>query len=95
MTVPQVVHLIPGMQSTMHWAVPKQERMLPEGEESKGLNTERRSNSKSETGMKKTDQDDQDSPMNLPTKDSTRPTLIMVNKWSEEDVRRKFRNYEI
>ena len=95
------MHLIQGMQSTMHWAVPKQERMLPEGEESKGLNTERRSNSKSETGLKKTDQDDQDDqdyqdlPMKLQNKDSTRPTLIMVNKWSEEDVRRKFRNYEI
>jgi hypothetical protein len=31
----------------------------------------------------------------LVRQDSSHPTLVMVNKWDEEDIRKKFRNYEI
>jgi hypothetical protein len=31
----------------------------------------------------------------LQRRDSNHPTLVMVNKWNEEDIRKKFRNYEI
>ena len=76
-----------GMSATLHWAVPKQERMLPDGEENlaEGGGAEERGGAADEAERRK----------RLRRQDSKHPTLVMVNKWSEEDVRRKFRNYEI
>ena len=63
--------------------------MLPEGEESTAM----KEKEKEEDRIKMEENSDSQEKFGKP--DSTHPTLIMVNKWSEEDVRRKFRNYEI
>jgi len=76
-----------GVQSTMHWAVPKNERMLPEGEESNLQEPADKDNPTSRISSKPE--------MPLKRQDSQHPTMVMVNKWGEEDIRKKFRNYEI
>ena len=75
-----------SIQSGMHWATPKQERMLPEGEERK-----------IENPVEETANDYQDNKMHpkLVRQDSSHPTIVMVNKCNQEDLRAKFRNYEI
>ena len=92
-----------GMSATLHWAVPRQERMLPEGKET-AVNEHASSpvdsrSSRSPDNSASTTQATASSAAEkgklLTRQDSNHPTLVMVNKWSEEDVRKKFRNYEI
>ena len=85
-----------SVQTSMHWATPKHERMLPDGEE-------REVESEKEK-LRQEDQDDFKENINrkdvkvtpkLVRQDSSHPTIVMINKCNHEDLRKKFRNYEI
>ena len=77
------------VQTSMHWATPSNERMLPEGmEDRRGREGEADKENKDKAGG--TGGSGQ-----LRRQDSCHPTIVMVNKCNQEDLRRKFRNYEI
>ena len=76
------------VQASMHWASPKNERMLPEGRE----------DGKEEEKEEETDKENRERAGRsgqLKRQDSCHPTIVMVNKCNQEDLRKKFRNYEI
>lgn len=82
-----------GMSATLHWAVPRHERMLPDGEEQ---GDEEKENTVSSSAAEAEEEKGREERLRrLRRQDSKHPTLVMVNKWGEADVRRKFRNYEI
>ena len=86
------------VQTSMHWASPRTERCIPEGQENK--HSDPRADKENTAGGQ--DQD-QDQPLGaeaerggrLRRQDSCHPTIVMVNKCNQEELRRKFRNYEI
>ena len=75
-----------SVQTSLHWASPKNERMLPEGEE-----TQR----DQEKGVKEEGSEEDSATRRAPLlrQDSCHHTIVMINK--QEDLRKKFRNYEI
>ena len=77
------------VQTSMHWATPNNERMLPEGmEDRRGREGEAdKENKDKASGTGGSGQ--------LRRQDSCHPTIVMVNKCNQEELRRKFRNYEI
>ena len=88
MSYKQWENLKDSVQTSLHWATPKNERMLPEGEETCQnetvlINTEDAVNTKSERKAP------------LLRQDSCHPTIVMINKQQQQDLRKKFRNYEI
>ena len=84
------------VQTSMHWASPRVERMIPEGRED-----ERDGDIKEDKKDVETDKENKDTGAGpgrtgqLKRQDSCHPTIVMVNKCNQEDLRRKFRNYEI
>ena len=88
MSYKQWENLKDSVQTSLHWATPKNERMLPEGEETCQnetvlINNEDADNTKSERKAP------------LLRQDSCHPTIVMINKQQQQDLRKKFRNYEI
>ena len=77
-----------SVQTGMHWATPRQERMLPEGEERGVEKTE-------EEKMEDFKETEGKTHPRLVRQDSSHPTIVVVNKYHHEDLRAKFRNYEI
>ena len=82
------------MQTSLHWATPKHERMLPEGEDSQeaSAGTDRaRGGAEQEEPRPRPPPQERRGP--LLRQDSCHHTIVMINK--QEDLRKKFRNYEI
>ena len=76
-----------SVQTSLHWATPRNERMLPEGEE-----TQKSSDKKVDSdGDNKDEKIESRAPLHR--QDSCHPTIVMINK--QQDLRKKFRNYEI
>ena len=76
-----------SVQTSLHWASPRNERMLPEGEETQ------KSPDKTVENDRENDDDKNEKKAPLLRQDSCHPTIVMINK--QEDLRKKFRNYEI
>ena len=76
-----------SVQTSLHWATPKNERMLPEGQETNRQHATETDDNK----LKQTPEVDKKS--RLQRQDSCHPTIVMINR--QEDLRKKFRNYEI
>ena len=76
------------MQTSLHWATPKHERMLPEGEDSQEAST---GGAEQEEPRPRPPPEERRGP--LLRQDSCHHTIVMINK--QEDLRKKFRNYEI
>ena len=77
-----------SIQGGMHWATPKLgDRMLPEGAAAAADGASAEGKGKAAAGAgKKTP---------LERQDSSHSTIVMVKACREEEIRRKFRNYEI
>ena len=89
-----------GTRENMRYAIDRQERMLPK--ESKNVEEERSKNSEEvatpEFEKEKVCEEESSSQQRrglAPRKDSVHPTFLMVNKCDHNELRRKFRNYEI
>jgi len=90
MSFKQWENLKDSVQTSLHWATPKNERMLPDGEENN-----RKAEDKTEDGIENMDKVSEvlgKKPI-LQRQDSCHPTIVMLNK--QDDLRKKFRNYEI
>ena len=85
----QFINLKDSVQTSLHWASPKNERMLPEGEETNRENEKK--NEVTEEGCEEENISARRAPMLR--QDSCHHTIVMINK--QEDLRKKFRNYEI
>ena len=85
----QFINLKDSVQTSLHWASPKNERMLPEGEETNRENENKKE--VREEGCEKENIATKRAPMLR--QDSCHHTIVMINK--QEDLRKKFRNYEI
>jgi len=85
-----------SVQTSMHWATPRNERMLPEGEE-KQIEPEREKEMTENEDNFKENFDHQDKKVKpkLSRQDSSHPTIVIMNKCNHEELRKKFRNYEI
>ena len=86
------------VQTSMHWASPRTERCIPEGQENKY--SDPRADKENTAGSKDQEHDqplgaEAESGGRLRRQDSCHPTIVMVNKCNQEELRRKFRNYEI
>ena len=82
------------MQTSLHWATPKHERMLPEGEDSQEASTgpdQAGGGAEQEEPRPRPPHQERRGP--LLRQDSCHHTIVMINK--QEDLRKKFRNYEI
>ena len=75
------------VQTSMHWASPRTERSLPE--EADKENTARSQDQEQDQCQ------EAERGAGLRRQDSCHPTIVMVNKCNQEELRRKFRNYEI
>eukprot|EP00092_Neocalanus_flemingeri_P006666 GFUD01007197.1.p1 GENE.GFUD01007197.1~~GFUD01007197.1.p1 ORF type:complete len:178 (+),score=66.87 GFUD01007197.1:213-746(+) len=84
------------VQTSMHWATPKNERMLPEGEE-RQTEPEKENELEENEDVFKENVEHKEKKMTpkLARQDSSHPTIVMINKCNHEDLRKKFRNYEI
>ena len=86
------------VQTSMHWASPRMERCIPEGQENKYSDSE---GDKENTARRQDKDKDKETETEaerggrLRRQDSCHPTIVMVNKCNQEELRRKFRNYEI
>ena len=88
MSYKQWENLKDSVQTSLHWATSKTERMLPEGEETVKDEQEKTKNDNvGDDGVMK------EKKSTLTRQDSCHPTIVMINK--QEDLRKKFRNYEI
>ena len=84
------------VQTSMHWATPKNERMLPDGEERKVESEEEKEMDEDRDDFKENvDRKEVKVTPKLVRQDSSHPTIVMINKCNHEDLRKKFRNYEI
>ena len=84
------------MQTSLHWATPKHERMLPEGEDSQEASTgpdQAAGGAEQEEPRPRPRPPSQERRGPLLRQDSCHHTIVMINK--QEDLRKKFRNYEI
>ena len=84
------------MQTSLHWATPKHERMLPEGEDSQEASTgpdQAGGGAEQEEPRPRPRPPPQERRGPLLRQDSCHHTIVMINK--QEDLRKKFRNYEI
>ena len=77
-----------SVQTSMHWASPRTERTLPEASEGDGENSQDQPQDQSQEAGR-------GAGGGLRRQDSCHPTIVMVNKCNQEELRRKFRNYEI
>ena len=84
------------VQTSMHWASPRMERCIPEGQENKYSDLEGEKENTARRQIKDQDKEtDIERGGRLRRQDSCHPTIVMVNKCNQEELRRKFRNYEI
>ena len=87
------------VQTSMHWASPRAERCIGEGQENKY--SHQRADKENRAGSEDQEQDqpllgaEAEAGGRLRRQDSCHPTIVMVNKCNQEELRRKFRNYEI
>ena len=84
----QFTSLRDSVQTSLHWASPKNERMLPEGEE-----TNIEDENKKEAEEEGCEENKATRRAPLLRQDTCNHTIVMINK--QEDLRKKFRNYEI
>ena len=80
-----------SVQTSLHWASPKNERMLPEGEETSSDQENKEDNEVMKGRSEERTKGEGRAP--LLRQDSCHHTIVMINK--QEDLRKKFRNYEI
>ena len=76
-----------SVQTSLHWASLKNERMLPEGEETK------REQEHKEVKEEGSEENSASRRAPLLRQESCHHTIVMINK--QDDLRKKFRNYEI
>ena len=85
-----------SVQTSMHWATPRNERMLPEGEERQIEAEKEKEKKENEDNFKENvGHKERKLSAKLARQDSSHPTIVMINKCNHEDLRKKFRNYEI
>ena len=82
-----------SVQTSMHWASPRSDRCIPEAQENRNSDSE----GDKENTARSQDQEQElaERGARLRRQDSCHPTIVMVNKCNQEELRRKFRNYEI
>ena len=83
------------VQTSMHWASPRTERCIPEGQENKGDKENTARSQDKDKGQGQDPATEAERGGRLRRQDSCHPTIVMVNKCNQEELRRKFRNYEI
>ena len=82
-----------SVQTSMHWASPRTDRCIPEAQENRDSDTE--GDKENTARSQDQDQEQAERGARLRRQDSCHPTIVMVNKCNQEELRRKFRNYEI
>ena len=89
-----------SVQTSMHWASPRTDRCIPGGQENTQSDSgdDRENTSRSQEQEQEQHQEQEqgtEGSARLRRQDSCHPTIVMVNKCNQVELRRKFRNYEI